>query len=526
MLKRYFSIIGALLVVFAASANNVNVRNISLRGQNTSASPKYTEVEFDLSWENSWASNTSWDAAWVFVKYRVGYGNWGHATLSTTAAHHSVQTTNSVAATINPSSDGKGVFMYRSNPSNGNNNWQDVRLRWNYGTDNVVDTAKVRVRVFAIEMVYIPQGSFSAGDGSGSNAGSQYAFRASSSNYNPLVITSESATSYYEDYAGTTTSVAAAFPKGFQAIYSMKYETSQRQYIDFLNTLTQSQRNNRWNTGSTSYRHYVTRSGTGVNDTFYISNANVTGDRAMNYVNHSDALAYADWSCLRLMTEFEYEKICRGPLTPVRYEYAWGTTTAVVPGTSSTQYDGSDSERVSTANSNVNAHNSNSSTPVNIGVSYGNYGPVRVGSFANDTSNRQKSGATFYGVMEMTGNLYEQVIYSGYAPQFTYTGAHGNGILNSSGDHDVSNWPTATGNPYRQMTLRGGSYRHNIVNNTTSQRYTFAVSARYSPYWSYQSTSYYVGNYDCYYNSNPDYHGFAYSSRTDCMGFRCVRTAN
>ena len=47
----------------------------------------------------------------------------------------------------------------------------------------------------------------------------------------------------------------------------------------------------------------------------------------MNYMTWTDLLAYLDWSCLRPMTEFEYEKICRGPVYPVANEYAWGNQT-------------------------------------------------------------------------------------------------------------------------------------------------------------------------------------------------------
>jgi len=37
-------------------------------------------------------------------------------------------------------------------------------LKWNYGLDNVADNAMVEIKVFGIEMTYIPQGSFYAGD--------------------------------------------------------------------------------------------------------------------------------------------------------------------------------------------------------------------------------------------------------------------------------------------------------------------------------------------------------------------------
>ena len=70
-------------------ANNIQVTNVALTGQN--AAQGYWLVQFDLSWENSWRTDNlfpddghdvgNWDAAWVFVKYRVGNGEWQHAKL-------------------------------------------------------------------------------------------------------------------------------------------------------------------------------------------------------------------------------------------------------------------------------------------------------------------------------------------------------------------------------------------------------------------------------------------------------------
>ena len=45
-------------------------------------------MQFDLSWDNSWrtssGSTNNWDAAWVFIKYRVASGPWQHAKLNAT----------------------------------------------------------------------------------------------------------------------------------------------------------------------------------------------------------------------------------------------------------------------------------------------------------------------------------------------------------------------------------------------------------------------------------------------------------
>ena len=63
-------------------ANNISVGNVTLTGQNTSAgvnnAANFSLVQFNLSWENSWRVGdgpANWDAAWVFVKFRVGASN-------------------------------------------------------------------------------------------------------------------------------------------------------------------------------------------------------------------------------------------------------------------------------------------------------------------------------------------------------------------------------------------------------------------------------------------------------------------
>jgi hypothetical protein len=66
-------------------ANNITISNPSLTTGN--GNEGYSFVTFDLSWENSWrlsSGASNWDAAWVFVKYRVGSGEWLPANLHNT----------------------------------------------------------------------------------------------------------------------------------------------------------------------------------------------------------------------------------------------------------------------------------------------------------------------------------------------------------------------------------------------------------------------------------------------------------
>ncbi|MBU3744170.1 MAG: hypothetical protein FGM61_06410, partial [Sediminibacterium sp.] len=145
-------------------ANNIVVSSISLTGRNTST--QSVRVQFNLSWDNSWRTTSApfnWDAAWVFVKYKIGTtGDWKHATLAT--AGHTIP---SIASTTQ--NDAAGIFIYRSGVGTGTFNPTAIQLIWNYGSDGVSNDAKITVRVYAMEMVYHPPGGFQVGSGAINN---------------------------------------------------------------------------------------------------------------------------------------------------------------------------------------------------------------------------------------------------------------------------------------------------------------------------------------------------------------------
>ncbi len=244
-------IIFALLIALAiltSKANNITVSNISLENLNQGSS--WVHVEFDLGWQNSWrisSGPSNYDAAWVFIKFRKNNGSWKHASIS--QANSTVPAGN----TLDVTSDGMGAFIYRDADGSGNMNLQNIQLRWNFGstsTDDIID-----VQVFAIEMVYIPQGAFYVGGTNGTEANKFYAggFGTSSSfqitSENALTIANSSGNLYYTsdngnggDHLGT---LAASYPKGFNDFYCMKYEVTESQWLGFFNSLTEIQKNNR-----------------------------------------------------------------------------------------------------------------------------------------------------------------------------------------------------------------------------------------------------------------------------------------
>jgi formylglycine-generating enzyme required for sulfatase activity len=509
-MKRIFTL---LLVALCSglSANNISVSNVQLTGQNTSAGANnvanFTLVQFNLSWENSWRFTSgpgNWDAAWVFIKYRGSTGDWQHARLNNTGhiapagstIDAGLQTPRTAFnASTNP---GIGAFIYRSAIGTGTFSLSNVQLRWNYGANGVLDNEVVDVRVYAIEMVYVPQGSFSVGDGTTLVVQGQ--FRNGSTNA-PLLISSENALtlggtangnlannnasgmSPADDFNNTTTqTLPAAFPKGFTAFYGMKYEISQQGYVDFLNTLNRAQQAGRlttntvssgitsitnryvmYNSSTLQFRNGI-RCDSTINATapinFYCDlNGNGTGGEvadgqwiACNYLSYMDLAAYLDWSGLRPMTELEFEKVCRGPLTALANEYAWGTTG--ITGAANITNGGSTNETSTT----VGANAVYSFFSVNV------QGPMRVGVFATGSSTRAQAGAGYYGMMELSGNLWERPVSVGNAFGRGFTGVHGNGTLSANGSANETAWPGLTGGEVTGVTgvgFRGGEWNYN-----------------------------------------------------------------
>lgn len=476
-------IIALLCVLHVSVANNISVTGTSLTGQ--VAASDYTNVQFNISWENSWRMATgvapdNWDAAWVFVKYKVVgggtctvTGEWKHATLSSAVADYSVVTDNGVAATFKPAPDGVGVFIHRSGDGNGNINWQSVKLRWNYGANGLADDCQVTFKVMAVEMVYVPGGGYLLGDGS--NTPTRFESGVSGA---PFQVTTAMETqqwilgggtsgslgnnnggsTYNEDFNDATaiTFNNPDYPKGTKSFYCMKYETSNEQYLEFLNTLTATQQGVMYNPGG---RGAIVSQIPSVNGNPRVYACNLDGDANFNEANDGQyiacnvgdgvrALAYLDWAGLRPMTELEYEKACRGNATPFANEYAWGGT-AIAGSIGGITNSGASNEYVSNPSTSTNGNAIYNGTSTN---------PLRCGIFATGTTTRTTAGATYFGIMEMSGNLDENCVSIGNVAGRSYTANHGDGFLTSGGYANVNYWPG----------VKGATYNYNIgIPNST-----------------------------------------------------------
>lgn len=466
-----------LIVILSLSAhsNNIQVSSATLTQQDIVT--KKTTVQFTLSWDNSWLDIVNRDAAWVFVKYKRSDGIWRHATLSGAIGDYTIPPGCgiSLSASYNGILDSTGVYVYRNTGGSGSVNFSNVGLRWMYGLNGVGDNEFVTVKVFAIEMVHIPEGNFSVGDGATSVGNGEFYTLGSGS---PFQISSEGAIPLgginignlhslslpgQEDYnVDTQQTLPATFPKGYYFFYMMKYELSQKQWVEFFNTLTTAQKANRDLTDGTG------KNSDGVsfrNSISWISGDATTGtpakdDRACSYLSWSDAKAYADWAALRPMTELEYEKACRGAGGPLVGEYAWGTTSI----TSATHISGSEDGTETITNAGANCSYNYALALTNYVGGDGGAGPLRCGIFATATSTREQAGASFYGVMDLSGNLSEYAVGVGSTSQRDFGRVNGDGALTSNGNADVVGWSfTVTG-------VRGGSWTHSSVYATVSNR--------------------------------------------------------
>ena len=409
---------------------------------------------------------------------------------------------------IDTPADGKGVFIYRDDDGSGTNTWNGVQLKWDYGADGVSDDATVVVKVVAIEMVYIPQAAFSVGSG-----GSEFGYFFEGGGNNPFEITSEAeitvgnaATQLF--YTGTGNAgdaagpIPAAFPKGFNAFYMMKYEISQEQYKDFLNCLTYDQQDTRTatspddplGTGALSSGNFNCNGidiqtpgtasttpdlyGNNLNDDGNFNNPDDGPTIACNFLNWMDGAAYADWSGLRPMTELEFEKACRGNQTPVADEFAWGTA-SIQDSAYTLANDGAANENI-VANYSTTAGEGNASYTTTDGSING---PLRVGIFAgnaaNTTDQRVRSGAGFYGNMELTGNLWERPVTIGNSDGRDFTGTLGDGLLSMNGNATNGDWPGFGGGEVTGASgsgFRGGNWTDTSINARVSERFFAAIT--------------------------------------------------
>jgi formylglycine-generating enzyme required for sulfatase activity len=433
-------------------------------------------LTFTIKWDNSWRINSgpaNYDAAWVFVKRQPcgANGIWSHALLTTTQGDHTVSGTNANGLVVDPVADGMGVFVHLG--SNANNQIISsltvttvvLKLAENYNPSLTGSSSASadNWKVFGFEMVYVPQGEFYIGDNRSTNTDNF-----SNGNTNKaLKITSAlqtsgiGAASNYTNASmyGCSLPLPSTYPLGYNGFYSMKYEILQGQMADFYNCLTYDQQAARLKISSnrvlTSTNQYfgenwnsisLYNSSTGTKSSIPATITSAYPHIPMGYMNWQDLTSYLDWSGLRPMTEFEFEKACRGTLAPIANEYPWGNT--ILTGGNNGDYYYYQTSATATWNIYDGACRN-----------WADNGPIRSGFAATTNSNRSQAGATYYGIMEMAGNVSEQCVGGGAGFDYSsFTTTNGNGVLTIAGLADVTGWPT-DGGVSSGTIIKGGDFR-------------------------------------------------------------------
>ena len=449
-MKKILLSISVVLISLISMANNITVTAATLSGQNVVA---HTEIiNFSVAWENSWRTSineSNYDGAWIFVKYRrlTGTADWRHCTLNIAGS------VVGAGGTMTVQNDLKGAFINRTADGIGNVSYAANQLVWNYGADGVADNETVEIRVFGLEMVYIPTGAFQLGSG----GTEPFAFKtgATAAPYSvtaaPITFGTTGTNLNTNGNGPATGTLQAAYPTGFNAFWIMKYEATQQQYVDFLNHLDLARA-----TPNNSPGIF-----TGVHPNLVAPQP----ERAIGNIYSQRLAALADWSGMRPYTEMEFEKICRGAnIPPLPNEYVWGSTT-ITP-LVSVLNTGLVNETVNTpAGANTNILNSYSIL-------------TRAGIFARAAgSTRELSGSSYYGVMNMADNAIEICINAINATGLAFDGSiNGDGNLNATGNTDITNWTNSL-----SYGWRGSSFNLSSIYARTSDRSQAATNDGGSP---------------------------------------------
>lgn len=474
-------------------ASHLKIDKVILAEVNTQT--KTAKVQFNVSWENSWKNEINADGAWLFAKYRTPEGLWKPVMLKNASTTVFDQTDHT--PTLFSKGDGAdigmwvpqertGGFLFRTKGA-GTVLSRNVQILWDYSKEGLSDAQLMQssVQVFGLEMVYVPHGEFYVGDPKGPNGpdNSFYTYPDNGSyqikSEAPVLVDKVDGALYCdqdnprsrEDVPFT---IPEAFPKGTNPFWIMKYELTSQQFVDFLNTLTRKQQQSmvEADISQDEIKNYYVKTNSAEE---HLRNAIVTAKRgngtidpvkfytyaparAVNFMSWSNIAAIADWAGLRPITELEYEKAARGPGKPLVNELSWGVAMEDIEKIGRVDtFDGADGsgyERKVPQKGVVNACFGGGIAPFDVGKKTvpdnpGFEGPVSGEIFENslqgDVTDRINTGASYYGVRNLSGNLWERCVTIGHSQGRVFDGRRGDGLLDPEGFSDVPSWPGKDG---------------------------------------------------------------------------------
>ena len=426
-------------------ATDIEISNCVLADNRTDKQNPIITVQLTVSWKNAWKNARNHDAAWIFFKLKAAQE--GRSQL-----HGIVKATgcrlirNFVTGSPLPSfevpADGAGIFVFPSATYRGNISWR-IELQLDVARIKNLDMNGLAfVYPQAMEMVHIPKGSFYLGEAdSAAQKNSAAFFEAGTGSYyhvqseNAVEISNSKGNLWYNNnneavYKGDMKGVLpAAFPKGFNGFYIMKYEMTDGEYAAFLNSIGDYWTSQRANFGGRKYYEY--RGSIYFEEGQYKTKS---PGRPASFTSWDDECAFADWAGLRPMTELEYEKACRGTQKPtLSNDFPWG---------------GNSREK-------VNRYYNSSNDLVNH--------PSLDESLLDD-SNLEMFGASFYWVMDLNKSVWERCVSVGTEKGRSFEGTHGDGMPGGYyGNATNSDWPNGYDGKGGLGYRGGGTYQKGMV---------------------------------------------------------------
>jgi len=492
--------LGILLTVFfllfvpgMVFASHLRIDNSIISEINTET--KSAKVQCTVSWDNAWKNEVNSDGVWLFAKFQTAGGIWKHASLkaaSKTGFDYADQTPAGFSKSDNPEigmwvpKEKKGAFIFKAKGS-GNVLAKNVQLAWDYTKDglNADQVMKAKVKVFGLEMVYIPQDKHYVGDPKGPDGpdNTLYTYPNNGSflikSEDPILVDKVDGALFCDQdnprsREDTPFTIPKEFPKGYKAFWVMKYELTSQQFCDFLSTLTRKQQQSmvEADISADEIKNYYVKTNS---EEEHIRNSIVVAKkgngtiepvkfytyapaRAVNFMSWSNIAAIGDWAGLRPITELEYEKAARGPGEALVNELAWGVDMDSANVGRVQTFDGADGsgyeKKVPQNGLLANACFGGGIAPFDVGKKTvpdnpGFEGPVSGELFENSriegVSQRINDGASYYGVRNLSGNVWERCVTIGHQLGRIYDGQHGDGELDAEGFCNVANWPGKDG---------------------------------------------------------------------------------
>jgi formylglycine-generating enzyme required for sulfatase activity len=435
MRLRYCLLLLVSVKTIFVHANDLRLSNVEVENQKSTFS-----VRFTIAWDNAWRNARNYDAAWVFLKFQPQNAEYNARSVWTQPTGHQVLAKSDPRLpdpVLEVSGDRMGLFVYPSAAHRGPVEWT-LRVFFDPKSIGSFDVWQGAWKLYALEMVYIPNGGFALGDPDTSAlaAGSFYRSDANgrydglfeiSDENQAIAIGNQAKNLNYRasepEYQGDRQgSLPPEFPKGVQAFYIQKYELSQGEYANFLNALSVDVTTTRANFAGKSY--YKSRGSIIFDGEKYVAKS---PRRPLNFVGWDDGCAFADWAGLRPMTELEFEKAARGTGKPIPHEYPWGTADK----NRLQRYVDLDDELKNASG----------------------YDESRL-----DDQTRAVYGASYYWVMDLAGSVWEKVVSVGHPGGRAFRGTHGDGKLAGYGYATNEDWPKGDNNPVAGFGYRGGGY--------------------------------------------------------------------